>query len=168
MADPRDPKDQQSPPTPAETDQAKVFMVEEEVEPGFKKDEYDTVNGIKMGHAGIPKFLKVVYASLAAWALYYMIAAQPVDDRIEASPDTTPTAEAGAELFAGSCAGCHAVTADRKVGPGLKGVAEKLGPEELKNVLVNGRPAQGMPAPPSLGMSESQIESLRLYMETLK
>lgn len=168
MADTRDPKDQQSPPTPAETDQAKVFMTEEEVEPGFSHKKYETVNGIKMGHADIPKFLKIVYASLAAWALYYMIAAQPLDDRIEASPDTTPTVEAGAELFAGSCAGCHAVTDERKVGPGLKNVAEKLGAEELKNILVNGRPEKGMPAPPSLGMSESQVDSLRLYLETLK
>jgi mono/diheme cytochrome c family protein len=178
MADPRDPKDQkgkfsedpdqQSPKTPAPTPQSQAFLAEEEVEPHEDKGHYDTVSDIKVGHAGIPKFLKIVYATLAVWGVYYALFAQPVDDRMEAAPSAEPTVEAGAEAFATSCAACHNITAERKIGPGLAGSFERLGEEELHNVLKNGRPDKGMPAPPSLGLNDKQIESLFLYIKTLK
>jgi mono/diheme cytochrome c family protein len=129
---------------------------------------YETVSGIKMGHAKVPKFLKATYIILAMWAVYYGLTATPVNDRTDASTPMEPTAEAGAEIFSTSCAGCHAVTAQKLVGPGLAGVKERLGDTELTNVLHKGRPERGMPAPPSLGLNEAQIQALKLYMETLK
>lgn len=181
MSDTRDPKqppnpeshfsedpEKQTPATPAPTEQAEVFMTPEEVEPHKDKGHYDVVSDIKMGHAGVPKFLKFVYAALAVWGLYYALAAKPVDDRIEASPAAEPTVEAGAEVFGASCAGCHNVTAERKIGPGMAGVHARLGDEGLLDILHNGRPDKGMPAPPALGLNENQIESIALYLKTLK
>jgi len=158
----------QTPITPPPTDRAEPFLTQEEVEPHRDKGHYDVVSDIKVGHGGIPKFLRLFYAAMAAWALYYAIAATPIDDRTEASPASEPTVEAGAEAFASSCAGCHAVTAERKIGPGMLGAAARLGDEELTNVMHNGRPDKGMPAPPGLGLNEKQIESLILYIQTLK
>jgi mono/diheme cytochrome c family protein len=160
--------DKQTPQTPAPTEISQTFMTKEEVEPHKDKGHYETVSDIKVGHAGIPKFLKLTYALLAAWSLYYALAARPIDDRSDASAPAEPTVEAGADVFSVSCAGCHNVTAERKIGPGMKGVAARLGPEELKKVLHEGRPDKGMPAPPSLNLNDTQIESLRLYLESLK
>lgn len=129
---------------------------------------YETVSGIKMGHAKVPKFLKATYILLALWAVYYGLTASTVNDRTDASTPTTPTAEAGQEIFTTSCAGCHAVTTQRLVGPGLAGVKARLGDQELTNVLHKGRPEKGMPAPPSLGLNDTQIQALQLYLETLK
>ncbi len=178
MADPQDPKDhpekfaedpdRQSPSTPAPTEQSQSFMSEEEVEPHRDKGHYEVVSDIKMGHAKVPTFLKIVYATLAVWALYYALFAQPIDDKMEAAPSTEPSVEAGAETFGTSCAACHNATAERKIGPGLAGSFERLGEEELKKVLHNGRPDKGMPAPPSLGLNDKQIESLLLYIKSLK
>jgi mono/diheme cytochrome c family protein len=173
MADTRDsyrPNENEVPGSnkPQETDISEEFMTREEVEPHKLDGHMDVISGIKMGHAKIPTFLKITYGVLAAWALFYMATASPVNDRTEAAPTAEPTVEAGADIFATSCAGCHNATAERKVGPGLKGVAGRLGAEELKNVLHQGRPNKGMPAPPTLGLNENQIESLRLFLESLK
>lgn len=173
MADDRDPNrptENEVPGTnkPAETDLSEEFMTREEVEPHKLDGKYDVISDIKMGHAKIPTFLKITYGVLAAWGLFYMVTAQPVNDRTEAAPTAEPTVEAGADVFATSCAGCHAVTTDRKIGPGMAGVAERLGAEELEKVLHQGRPDKGMPAPPSLGINENDIKSLQLYLETLK
>jgi mono/diheme cytochrome c family protein len=173
MADTRDPKysenpETQSPATPAPTEQSELFMTEEEVEPHKDKGHYDVVSDIKVGHAGVPKFLKFVYAILAVWGLYYALTAAPINDRMEASPSDQPTAEAGADIFATTCAGCHNVTAERKIGPGMLGVYQRLGDQGLSDVLHNGRPQTGMPAPPSLGLNENQIKSLELYLKALK
>lgn len=182
MADPRDPNDQtkdtagkfaedpdkQTPETPAPTPQSQVNMSDEEVETHRDKGHYDVVSDIKMGHAKVPKFLKFVYAALAVWGLYYALFAVPTDDRMQAAPSTEPSVEAGAETFATSCAACHNTTAERKIGPGMGGAYTRLGDEGLKEVLHNGRPDKGMPAPPSLGINDKQIESLFLYIKTLK
>jgi mono/diheme cytochrome c family protein len=171
MADPRDPKDPnhpQPPVTPAPTDLSKTFMVEEEVEHHQDKGHYTVTSDIKVGHGKVPKFLKFVYAALAVWGVYYALAASPINDRTEASPNAAPTAEAGADVFSASCAGCHNATAERKIGPGLLGVHERLGDQGLDDVLKNGRPDKGMPAPPSLNLNENQIQSLKLYLTSLK
>ncbi|PWK15887.1 c-type cytochrome [Tumebacillus permanentifrigoris] len=171
MADPRDPKDPnhpQPPVTPAPTDLSQQFMVEEEIEEHRDKGVYTDSSDIQVGHGKVPKFLKFVYAALAFWGLYYALAASPINDRHEASPTAAPTAEAGADVFSASCAGCHNVTAERKIGPGLLGVHERLGDQGLDDVLHKGRPDKGMPAPPSLNLNESQIQSLKLYLTSLK
>ncbi|MFC4769838.1 c-type cytochrome [Effusibacillus consociatus] len=129
---------------------------------------YDTVSGIKVKHTRVPKFLKSIYVILAGWAAYYAITATTINDRTDAVTPVEVTAEAGKEIFNTSCAGCHAVTTQRLVGPGLAGVKDRLGDQELENVLHNGRPQRGMPAPPSLGLNDDQIRALKLYLDTLK
>lgn len=132
------------------------------------KNDYDTVSDIKIKHVGVPKFLKGLYVILAGWAAYYAITATTVNDRTDAKAPVQVTAEAGKEIFNTTCAGCHAPTTQRLVGPGLAGVHARLGDKELDNVLHNGRPQKGMPAPPSLGLNEDQLKAVRLYLETLK
>ena len=173
MADTRDPKfsedpDKQTPSTPAPTYWQKPFITPSVVEPHPQNGNFAVVTDITVAHGAIPKFLKLTYVVLAGWALFYMLSAKPVNDRAEASHSSEPTVEAGAEAFSASCAGCHNVTAERKIGPGLKGAAGRLGDEELAKVLHEGRPDKGMPAPPSLGLNDSQIESLKLYIQSLK
>ncbi|HEU4962955.1 MAG TPA: cytochrome c [Bacilli bacterium] len=173
MADTRDPNrpsENEVPGSnkPQETDLSEEFMTREEVEPHKLDGTIDTINGIKMGHAKVPTFLKFTYAALAAWGLFYMVTASPLNDRTEAAPSAAPTVDQGADIFSTSCAGCHNPTEVRKVGPGLKGVSARLGEEELLNVLHNGRPQKGMPAPPSLGLKENDIQSIKLYLESLK
>ncbi|WP_018130472.1 c-type cytochrome [Effusibacillus pohliae] len=137
-------------------------------DPVEKQDDYSTISGIKMKHTKIPKFLKATYAIAAAWAVYYALTATTVNDRSEANTPMEVTPEAGKEIFSTTCAGCHAVTHDRLVGPGLAGVKDRLGDQGLDQVLHNGRPQKGMPAPPSLGLNEDQIKAVKLYLETLK
>lgn len=176
MADPRDPKEtgqpnaaeQRPPVTPAPTDLSEPFTVPEEVEAHQDKGHYTVVSDIKVAHGKVPKFLKFVYAALAVWAVYYALTASPINDRQEASPTAAPTAEAGADIFSTTCAGCHNPTSERKIGPGLAGVHQRLGDNGLDQVLHNGRPDKGMPAPPSLNLNENQIQSLKLYLMTLK
>lgn len=139
----------------------------ENIEPHDDKG-YETVSDIKMGHAKVPKFLKATYIIAAGWAVYYGMTATTVNDRTDASAPIEVTAEAGQEIFNASCAGCHAVTNQKLVGPGLAGVTQRLGDQEVNNVLNNGRPPKGMPAPPSLGLNEDQLKALRLYLDTLK
>jgi mono/diheme cytochrome c family protein len=158
----------QTPPTPAPTAQSEVFETQEEVEEHQDKGHYNVVSDIKMGHAKVPKFLKATYVILAVWGLYYALTAAPINDRTEASPSAEPTAQAGADVFSVSCAGCHNPTTVRKIGPGLAGAYQRLGEAELTNVLHNGRPQKGMPAPPSLNLDEKQLESLKLYIQSLK
>jgi len=174
LSEPRDPNkyaedpDRQTPETPAPTSRSQAFMVPEEVEPHQDKGHYNVVSDIKVGHAKVPKFLRFFYASMAVWALGYALFATATNDRTEASPAAEPTVEAGAEAFAASCAGCHNITAERKIGPGLAGVHGRLGDEGLGVVMTQGRPDKGMPAPPTLGLNDKQIQSMILYLKTLK
>jgi mono/diheme cytochrome c family protein len=160
--------EKQSPATPAPTPQAAKFMSEEEVEDHKDKGYYEVINGMKMGHAKVPTFLKFVYGGLAAWGLIYLLTAHPINDRTEASPSAAPSSAQGQDIFSTTCAGCHNPTDVRKVGPGLKGVYTRLGDKGLNTVLQNGRPAKGMPQPSSLGLNPNQIASIKLYLESLK
>ena len=143
-------------------------MTPEEVEPHEDKGHYDVVSDIKVAHAAIPKFLIATFVVLTGWALFYMLTAKPVNDRQEVSTPSEPSVQVGADTFSTSCSACHNPTAERKVGPGLLGVATRLGPAELEKVLHNGRPEKGMPPPPTLGLNETQIQSLKLYLQSLK
>jgi mono/diheme cytochrome c family protein len=50
---------------------------------------------------------------------------------------TSLSAQDGEQIFKQSCAVCHKVTAQRLVGPGLQGVAEKRSREWLKKFIAN-------------------------------
>lgn len=133
-----------------------------------KEEHYDVVSDIKIGHAKVPNFLKLTYATIIVWSMYYVASATPINDRVEGGQSVSATPEAGKEIFSVSCAGCHNATAERKVGPGLLGVHQRLGDQGLDLVLQNGRPDKGMPKPASLGLNPVQIQALKLYLETLK
>ncbi|MGZ4105821.1 MAG: c-type cytochrome [Tumebacillaceae bacterium] len=164
-----DQQDKKSPATPAPTPQAAAFMTEEEIEEHHKdKGKYEVINGMKMGHAKVPTFLKFVYGGLALWGLIYLVTAHPINDRTDASPSAAPSVAQGQDIFSTTCSGCHNPTDVRKVGPGLKGVFTRLGEKGLDTVLQNGRPAKGMPQPASLGLNPNQIASIKLYLESLK
>lgn len=147
------------------------------VDPGFSGDgtpiephdpRFDVVSGIRMGHAKVPMFLRVTIVAIVIWGFYYSFSARQFDDRIQAGTSVAPTAAAGEQVFNQSCAGCHNPTAERKIGPGLKGVKARLGDAGIETVLHNGRPGKGMPNPAAqLGLTEQQIQAVKLYLESL-
>lgn len=59
-------------------------------------------------------------------------------------------AEAGAELYAASCAQCHGANLEGDIGPEVTGLASR-DPAELYQLIHNGVPDGGMPAFASLG-----------------
>ncbi|BCJ88478.1 c-type cytochrome [Effusibacillus dendaii] len=128
----------------------------------------EEINDIPVKETRVPKFLKATYVILAGWAAYYALTATTIDDRSKATTPVQVTAEAGKEIFNTTCTGCHAVTSQRIVGPGLLGVEQRLGDQGLDTVLHNGRPEKGMPNPTSLGLNEDQIQAVKLYLQTLK
>ncbi|MGX1901020.1 cytochrome c550 [Thermolongibacillus altinsuensis] len=53
------------------------------------------------------------------------------------------------DIYKQSCVGCHGANYEGGVGPALKGVGDRLSPDQIKDVLVNGRgnmPAGLVPA----------------------
>lgn len=129
------------------------------------KDEHvDVVNGMKQGHGKIPKFLIFVYAFLGIWAVVYAIAAGPLDERDTMAAPQGVSAEAGKKM-AGQCLACHGTDLSGGMGPSLKGVIDKLGEEEFKNVLKNGRNTM-----PALGAAwtDDEMGSMIEYLKTVK
>ncbi|WP_051314806.1 c-type cytochrome [Alteribacter aurantiacus] len=111
--------------------------------------------GIRMGNAKIPPFLMITYVVLALWAFGYAFTAVPLNQVSEASAD-------GEAIFQQSCLGCHNVTNEPSVGPGLEGVSERYDNEELQEILVNG--IGEMPSLPALGLNTEQIKAVKEYI----
>ncbi|MCF6092600.1 cytochrome c [Microaerobacter geothermalis] len=128
-----------------------------------KKEYYDEVSGIRMGNAKVPKFLMFVYVTLAIWGVVYALTAKPLNDRLEATQD--PKSINGEQIVKQTCLGCHNLTAEMKVGPGLKGVSTRLTEDQLNDVLDNGRGA--MPALPTLGLNTEQINAVKGFLKGL-
>lgn len=129
------------------------------------KDEHvDVVNGMKQGHGKIPKFLIFVYAFLGVWAVVYAIAAGPLDERDTMAAPQGVSVETGKKL-AGQCLACHGTDLGGGMGPTLKGVIDKMGEEEFKNVLKNGRNTM-----PALGAAwtDDEMGSMIEYLKTVK
>jgi mono/diheme cytochrome c family protein len=109
-------------------------------------------------------FLKITYVVLLLWGGYYTFTAQKIDDR--AAVAAKPTAEQGQALVQQRCSGCHSLGTNKVYGPGLKGVGGRLKPEEIRKILHEGRGQ--MPAPPSLGLTEDDLKSIQLFLESNK
>ena len=56
---------------------------------------------------------------------------------VEIGPIDTEMAKRGEAIFTSKCAACHKLSADKVVGPGLKGVTEKRKPEWIMNMITN-------------------------------
>lgn len=118
----------------------------------------DMAEDIRMGNAKVPRFLVVTYCVLAVWAFGYLILAVPLNQVAEVAAD-------GETIFAQSCFGCHTVTDEYKIGPGMQGITERYTEEELQKVLLNG--IGTMPSLPALGLNTEQIKAVKEYISTL-
>jgi cytochrome c len=56
---------------------------------------------------------------------------------VELGPIDAEMAKRGEAIFVSKCAACHKTTADKVVGPGLKGVTEIRKPEWIMNMITN-------------------------------
>ncbi|MCE7793416.1 cytochrome c [Salipaludibacillus sp. CUR1] len=114
--------------------------------------------GFRIGNAKVPPFLLVTYLVLAIWAFGYGMMAVPLNQTAETAAD-------GEAIFEQSCLGCHSITDEPKVGPGLEDVHLKYTEEELQLILVNG--IGEMPSLPALGLNTEQIKAVKDYIQTL-
>lgn len=94
-----------------------------------------------------------------------------------ASADSgSPEVRHGEAVFAqNGCVGCHALTTEVRVGPGLKGVMAGGGPngEALTEANVaawirEGAAASGSAMPAYLALSEAEMQALIVYLQTLQ
>lgn len=118
----------------------------------------DMAEDIRMGNAKVPRFLIVTYCLLAVWAFGYLIMAVPLNQVSEVAAD-------GETIFSQSCFGCHAVTDEYKIGPGMAGIGERYSEEEIQKILLNG--IGTMPSLPVLGLNTEQIKAVKEYILTL-
>lgn len=56
---------------------------------------------------------------------------------VELGPIDNEMAKRGEAIFVSKCAACHKTTADKVVGPGLKGITEIRKPEWIMNMITN-------------------------------
>ncbi|HEU4965312.1 MAG TPA: cytochrome c [Bacilli bacterium] len=133
----------------------------EDVEKKAHRDK-DVVAGIRYGHARIPLFLKITYVGLLCWGAYYTITATTMNDREAVAAQ--PTAEQGQAIVQSRCAGCHSLGTEKVFGPGLQGVSKRLTADQIAQVLHNGRGQ--MPPPPSMGLTEDDLQSVQMFLET--
>ncbi|MGO4888638.1 c-type cytochrome [Anaerobacillus sp. MEB173] len=141
----------------ASSNENETLKQSEKIEPQTKQVE-DMAEDIRMGDAKVPRFLIFTYVLLGLWAFGYALLAVPLNQVSEVSAD-------GETIFSQSCFGCHNVTDEFKIGPGMQGVSERYSEEELQKILVNG--IGEMPSLPALGLNTEQIKAVKDYIETL-
>lgn len=115
----------------------------------------EVAEDIRMGNAKVPRFLVVTYSLLIIWAFSYALMAEPLNQVAEVAAD-------GETIFAQSCFGCHNVTMEEKIGPGLQGVGQRYTEEEIQKILLNG--VGTMPSLPNLGLNTEQIKAVKEYI----
>lgn len=127
------------------------------------EEPLEEVAGIRMANAKVPRFLVITYIVLAAWAIGYSVLAQPVNERTKDTTGNKPVN--GETIVQQHCLGCHNLSKERLVGPGLQGVGQRLPGDKLTDVLLNGRGA--MPSLPNQGLDNEQIKAVEKYLRTL-
>lgn len=118
----------------------------------------DFAEDIRMGNAKVPRFLVFTYSFLAVWAFGYLILAVPLNQVTEVAAD-------GETIFSQSCFGCHNVTHEAKIGPGIQDVSTRYEEAEIQKILLNG--IGTMPSLPNLGLNTEQIKAVKDYIMTL-
>jgi mono/diheme cytochrome c family protein len=118
----------------------------------------DFAEDIRMGDAKVPRFLVITYSLLIIWAFGYLLMAVPLNQVAEVAAD-------GETIFSQSCFGCHNVTNEHKIGPGLQNVSGRYTEEEIQKILLNG--IGTMPSLPNLGLNTEQIKAVKEYILSL-
>ncbi|AEH47192.1 cytochrome c550 [Parageobacillus thermoglucosidasius] len=67
------------------------------------------------------------------------------------------------QFYQQTCSSCHGQNYEGGVGPALKGVGDRLSPDEIKNVLQNGRGSM----PPGLVPSD-KLDEMAKWLSELK
>jgi cytochrome c550 len=130
------------------------------------ENHVDEVNGMKQGHGKVPRFLIIVYAVLAVWAVYYAIAAKGIDET-NAAPTSGVSAEQGKVLMGQSCAICHGQNFKGGLGPTLQGVVEAKGEDYVKQILTEGGTTM-TPVAKDNNWSDDQIQSVIEAMKEIQ
>jgi mono/diheme cytochrome c family protein len=81
----------------------------------------------------------------------------------------TASIAAGPQLFASlGCNTCHSIAGKGgDVGPALNGIGTKLSPDQITQIVKNGKPNTAMPGVPA-GTSDEQVKQLVDYLASLK
>ena len=77
--------------------------------------------------------------------------------------DDPSVAMAPEEIYSSKCSQCHGGNYEGGAGPQLAGVGERLSPEEIRDVLVNGRGAM-----PKGLVSEANLDDMVEWLSNLK
>lgn len=136
-------------------------------------EHVDEVMGMKQGHGKVPRFLILVYAVLAAWAVFYALTAKGIDDtktvNAQNPKGSAVSADEGKKLATAQCAACHGANFKGSIGPTLVGVTTAPGKGEayIEGMMKNG--GATMPAVAKLNnWNDTQVKSIVEYMKTLK
>jgi cytochrome c550 len=126
---------------------------------------FDEVMGMRQGHGKVPRFLIVVYAVLAVWAVGYALTVKGIDERPAGGQAAQGVSAEVGKGLSGQCIACHGADFKGGIGPSLHGVVDKLKPEGVKEVLSKGRNSM-----PALGASwnDDQKDSMVEFLKTLK
>lgn len=122
--------------------------------------------------------------SLGIGPLLWMVAALMLSacGQVASADSGSPEVRHGEAVFAqNGCAGCHTLTNEARVGPGLKGVMAGDGPnggrlpngEALTEAKVaawirEGAAASGSAMPAYPALSEAEMQALIAYLQTLQ
>ncbi|MGE7779362.1 cytochrome c550 [Peribacillus sp. NPDC097264] len=81
----------------------------------------------------------------------------------EKTEETESASSSPEDIYKQNCISCHGDAYQGGVGPALKGVADRLSEDEVKEVIANGRGAM----PPGL-VDESNLDAMAKYIHGLK
>lgn len=121
-----------------------------------EKVTYEEISGIKVGKRKIAPYLLIVYGTVIAWGVMYALFAP---GKLVESPEAVLAADnTGEKIVERHCLNCHATG----VAPQLEGIGDRLTPEEIEHVIVNGRNSM-----PSFGnyYNETERQAIVQYLQ---
>lgn len=138
-------------------------------ETGASETETPVLEGNRGGGAAfspllvrVGGFLSLVFAGLLAIAVFLTL--QPKTDGYTHQVLTlTGDPAHGRAIFVMNCVACHGQWADGEVGPSLRGVGEKLSPQQLVHQVVSGQ----TPPMPQFQPSPQEMADLLSYLRKL-
>lgn len=130
-------------------------------------EHVDEVMGMKQGHAKVPRFLILVYAALAVWAVFYALTAQGIDERKSFAANNNKVDATAGKALTSQCIACHGADLKGGLGPNLVGSVDRLKEQGVIDKLQKG--GVTMPAiAKTQGWSDTQVKSIVEYIKTLK
>jgi Cytochrome c. len=85
----------------------------------------------------------------------------------EAGGGGETVAQSPEAIYQNSCMSCHGQNYEGAAGPALKGVGERLSPEDIKDVIVNGRDNGSVKMPGGL-VPADQVDAMVDWLVNLK